>query len=135
MATKTKTTARKSLKLSPLPSVRLPARPVARKSVSRKQLSPAKIKMLAPVNLPVVEEFTIAEFVPVQPRVSMDSEIHLPKMYPNTTPIQIEIRTDGSLLKSARAGFYLGVIVGVITMSLLVIIAYVSFLNTLISRV
>ena len=63
-----------------------------------------------------------------------------PEIYPNSspvtqihleTPLRVEIKSDGALLKSARAGFYLGVIIGVVSMSLLVVIAYISFLTNL----
>ncbi|MBI3626975.1 hypothetical protein HY224_02940, partial [Candidatus Uhrbacteria bacterium] len=90
--------------------------------------------LAAPLMIEEVIEPALHRHLVVKEPAASWSQEELNHLHPNTSPIQIEIKSDTSLLKSARAGFYLGLIVGVVAMSLLVIIAYISFLTNLLYK-
>ena len=101
---------------------------------TKKSLRLQKTFLAAPPMIEEVLEPQLHLHLVVKEPTSSWSAEELHHLHPNTSPIQIEIKSDNSLLKSARAGFYLGLIVGVVAMSLLVIIAYISFLTNLLYK-
>ncbi len=119
----------KSVRVKPVVPANLPTvsalEPVifGGKSESKVEVAPSRVELAmsaAPVAMTARHDAPYAFTAPVS----------APKAYPNTTKINLPSPHEKSIIKSVRAGFYLGVMVGMIMVSLLVSIAYFSLLSS-----